>query len=100
MWTSRPGDGYISLTTHYMTAEFDLMHHNLTTYPLPGTHDHTNIAYALRKLADEWVIDLESQVSCFTTDNGSNIVKTIKMIYRRCTFLVLATLSTCLLKQH
>ena len=60
MWTSRPGDGYISLTTHYVTAEFDLMHHNLTTYPLPGTHDHTNIAYALRKLADEWVIDLES----------------------------------------
>ena len=66
------------MTTHYVTAEFDLMHHNLTTYLLPGTHDHTNIAYALRKLADEWVIDLESQVSCFTTDNGSNIVKTIK----------------------
>lgn len=44
MQTSRSGDGYLSLTTHYKTAEFDLMH---TTNTLPGTHDHTNIACAL-----------------------------------------------------
>ena len=43
-----------------------------------STDDHTNIACALQKLAGEWVIDLEYQVGCFTKDNGSNIIKTLK----------------------
>ena len=55
-----------------------MKHSNLTTCPLPGVHNHTNIADALQKLADEWLIDFESQVSCLTTDNGSNIVKALK----------------------
>ena len=50
MWTSRSGDGYISLTTHYITADFEMKHSNLTASHLPGTHDHTNIAAALRHL--------------------------------------------------
>ena len=59
MWTSRSGDGYISLTAHYITADFEMKHNNLTTCHLPGTHDHTNIAAALRNLAEQWVIDLD-----------------------------------------
>jgi len=43
MWTSCSGHGYISLTTHYITADFEMKHSNLTTCHLPGTHDHTNI---------------------------------------------------------
>ena len=78
MWTSRSGDGYISLTAHYITADFEMKHNNLTTCHLPGTHDHTNIAAALRNLAEQWVIDLDDQVTCFTTDNGSNIVKMLR----------------------
>ena len=78
MWTSRAGDGYISLTAHYIIDEFEMMHSSLSTHHLPGKHDHTNIAEAIQKLADLWNIDLESQVSCFTTDNGFNIVKSLK----------------------
>jgi len=52
-----------------------MKHSNLTTCHLPGTHDHTNIVIALRSLADEWEID---QVTCFTTDNDSNIVKMLR----------------------
>ena len=78
MWTSRAGDGYISLTAHYIIDEFEMMHSSLSTHHLPGKHDHTNIAEAIQKLADLWNIDLENQVSCFTTDNGSNIVKSLK----------------------
>ena len=55
-----------------------MKHSNLTASHLPGTHDHTNIAAALRHLADQWAIDLDDQVTCFTTDNGSNIVKMLR----------------------
>ena len=78
MWTSRAGDGYISLTCHCVSSEFEMHHRNLFTRHLPGVHDHVNIAEALRASTMEWGIDLQDQVMGFTTDNGSNIVKTIK----------------------
>ena len=28
MWTSRAGDGYISLTAHYITDDFEFCHQN------------------------------------------------------------------------
>ena len=77
MWTSRRGDGYISLTCHFLTSQFDMVHRNLTTCFLPGVHDHQHIAAALRDLCTEWCIDIDCQVAAFTTDNGSNIVKTL-----------------------
>ena len=77
MWTSRKGDGYISLTCHFLTPNFQMFHRNLTTHHLPGVHDHTNIAEAIQSLCTEWCIELTCQVSAFTTDNGSNIVKAL-----------------------
>jgi len=55
-----------------------MKHSNHTTCHLPGTLDHTNITTALRSLADEWEIDLDDQVACFTADNGSNIVTMLR----------------------
>ena len=78
MWTSRAGDGYISLTAHYITDNFELCHQNLSTCHFPGTHDYLNITEILQKFADAWNIDLDNQVSCFTTDNGLNVVKSLK----------------------
>ena len=78
MWTSHSGDAYISLTVHYVHKEFKMNHSNLNTCPLPGVYNHTNIAIALQKLADEWLIDFESQVFSFTTDNSFNIVTALK----------------------
>ena len=78
MWTSRAGDGYISLTCHCVTPEFEMFHKNLQTQRLPGVHDHEHITEALQEGTREWGIDLEHQVNAFTTDNGSNIVKSIE----------------------
>ena len=78
MWTSRRGNDYISLTAHYIIDDFEFYHHNLNPCYFPGTHNHYNIAEILQKLADSWYIDLDDQVSSFTTDNGSNIVKSLK----------------------
>ena len=54
-----------------------MMHRNLETHHLPGVHDNSHLASALCGSSSEWCIDL-NHVSAFTTDNGSNIVKTVK----------------------
>ena len=63
IWTSRAGDGYISLTAQYTTEDFELCHQNLSMCHFPGTHDHSNIAENLQKLAGTWHIDLGEQAS-------------------------------------
>ena len=58
MWTSRAGNGYISLTTLSVLPTFEGMNKNLMTRHLLGEHDHTHIAEALQSAAEEWGIDL------------------------------------------
>ena len=58
MWTSRAGNGYISLTTHSVYLPLKWWNKNLMTRHLPGEHDHTHIAEALQSAAEEWGIDL------------------------------------------
>ena len=70
MWTSRAGDGYISLTAHFICHNFEMMHRNLEIRHLPGVHDHSHLAIALRASTSEWCINL-ARVS----DNAANIVK-------------------------
>ena len=54
-----------------------MMHRNLETCHPPGVHDHSHLVSALHGSTSEWCIDLD-HVSTSTTDNGSNIVKTVK----------------------
>ena len=54
-----------------------MFHKNLQTQHLPGVHDHEHITEALQA-GREWGINLEHQVNAFTTDNESNIVKSIE----------------------
>ena len=72
MWTSRAGNGYISLTTHSVLPTFEM------TNLIPGEHDHTHIAEALQSATEEWGIDLPVIVTAFVTYNGCNIVKCIE----------------------
>lgn len=45
---------------------------------MPGSHDHLLVPTAIRDSLRDWCIDLNEDVSAFTTDNGSNVVKTIE----------------------
>ena len=36
MWTSRRGDAYISLTSHFLKSNFEMLHQNLRAHHLPG----------------------------------------------------------------
>ena len=78
MWTSCSNDGYISLTCHFITEDFKMSYRNLNTKHFPGTHDHTHICEAISSVAQDWCINIKRQVVAFTTDNGSNIVKSLK----------------------
>ena len=78
MWTSHAGNGYFSLTAHYITSDFEMKHSSLQCHHMPGTHDHSHIAEAISTSTGEWCIDLERDVTAFTTDNGSNIVKAVE----------------------
>ena len=73
MWSSRTGDGYISLICHFITPEFKMCCHNLQTDHFPGVHDFNTICQALTMAAVEWCINLDKQIVAFTTDSGSNI---------------------------
>ena len=44
MWTSRAGDGYFSLTAHYINADFKINHSSLVCQNMPGSHDHTHLS--------------------------------------------------------
>jgi len=61
IYIAMAGNGYISLTTHYIYNEY------IPACHIPGGHYHTNITYVLQKLVDMQNIDLNNQVSCFTT---------------------------------
>jgi hypothetical protein len=77
MWTSRSGDGYISLTCHFITVDFDICYKNLQTNHFLGIHNHSNICDALSSAASDWCINFDKHLVAFTTDSGSNIVKAL-----------------------
>ena len=78
MWSSRGGDGYISLTCHFITSEFQMCFHNLQTHHFPGTHDHATISQTLTAATSDWCINFDKQLVALTTDSGSNIVKALE----------------------
>ena len=82
MWTSRASDGYFSLTAHYMyiSQDFEMKHNSLQCHCIPSSHDHVHVLVsgAIRDSLSGWCIDLDQDVSAFTTDNGSNVVKAVE----------------------
>ena len=78
MWTSRSGQGYFSLIAHYVTSEFEMKHSSLQCHHMPGTHDHSHLSGAISDSLCEWCIDADKDVTAFTTDNDSNVVKAVE----------------------
>ena len=77
IWTSRAGDGYFSLTAHYITDHFVMHSSQLHCHHMPGVHDHMHISEGITSALMEWCINLDDIVA-FVTHNGSNIKKSVK----------------------
>ncbi|KAK0141200.1 Zinc finger BED domain-containing protein 1 [Merluccius polli] len=68
----RTSEPYISLTVHFIDAEFNLKVKCLQTAFMPEDHTGQNIAHGLREALAEWGLN-EGQLVCITTDNAANI---------------------------
>ena len=55
-----------------------MKHSSLQCHHMPGTHDHSHLSGAISDSLCEWCIDADKDVTAFTTDNGSNVVKAVE----------------------
>ena len=72
LWSSRTMEPYISLTLHYIDADFAIKTNCLQTAFFPEDHTGLNIAEGLRQAMTAWDLKEENLV-CITTDNASNM---------------------------
>ncbi len=77
LWTSRTNLGYMTVTCHFITEEWHPQSAVLSTVNVTEAHTAVNLASALVKVTDEWMIT--EKVCCMTTDNASNIINAIKL---------------------
>ena len=77
LWTSSSTMGYITLTCHYISADWTMESLVLKTAHVPGSHTSTYLTTELKKITDEW--NVTSKVHCAITDGASNIKGAIKL---------------------
>uniref|UniRef100_A0A3P8P8X8 BED-type domain-containing protein n=1 Tax=Astatotilapia calliptera TaxID=8154 RepID=A0A3P8P8X8_ASTCA len=70
-WTSRAVDSYVTITAHYLTADWQLLSYVLQTRTLHESHTGANIANLLQNTPQEWGIADKNLV--VVTDNASNM---------------------------
>ncbi|KAK0147407.1 Zinc finger BED domain-containing protein 1 [Merluccius polli] len=78
LWSSRTTEPYMSLTVHFVNANFELCSQCLQTAYFPTDHTGENIGMGLRECLANWGLKEEAQ-TCITTDNASNMVKAMEL---------------------
>ena len=76
LWTSRATMGFITVTCHFVTPDWQMKSAVLETLHVDRSHTADNIAVLLMKVAEEW--NISSKVCCVVTDNANNIVAAVK----------------------
>ncbi|XP_053289312.1 E3 SUMO-protein ligase ZBED1-like [Pleuronectes platessa] len=77
MWSSTNMTPYMSLTIHYITADWTLHSKCLETRYVPENHTADTLGENLKSALADWGLD-EHKLVCITTDNGANIVAAIR----------------------
>ncbi|XP_072568141.1 E3 SUMO-protein ligase ZBED1-like isoform X2 [Paramormyrops kingsleyae] len=70
-WTSRATESYVTITSHYISDEWELVSHVLQTRAMHESHTGSNIAELLKTALEEWDIKWKDPV--VVTDNASNM---------------------------
>ncbi|XP_060796344.1 E3 SUMO-protein ligase ZBED1-like [Neoarius graeffei] len=78
MWSSRTTEPYMSLTVHFVNANFELRSRCLQTAYFPTDHTGENIAMGLKECLSSWGLKEEAQ-TCITTDNATNMIKAVEL---------------------
>ncbi|XP_078023585.1 E3 SUMO-protein ligase ZBED1-like [Epinephelus lanceolatus] len=77
MWSSSNMTSYMSLTIHYITADWTLHSKCLETRYVPDNHAADTLGENLKSALADWELD-EHKLVCITTDNGANIVAAVR----------------------
>ena len=78
-WTSRAQHSFMSLTVHYISAEWTLQSHMLETGEITTGHTVVNLSSYLEECLDRWNLQ-STQVSAVVTDNALNITAAISRL--------------------
>ncbi|KAM4592381.1 E3 SUMO-protein ligase ZBED1-like [Odontesthes bonariensis] len=77
LWSSRTSEPYLSLTIHYID-NWKLCSATLQATYFPEDHTGELIAQGLRDALESWGLR-EENMSCMTTDSGTNMVKALQL---------------------
>lgn len=72
MWSSSSNQSYVSLTIHFIDANWQRKMIVLSCQPIYETHTAENIASTLRGILEEW--GLLSKIHIFVRDSGANMI--------------------------
>ncbi|XP_056102446.1 E3 SUMO-protein ligase ZBED1-like [Rhinichthys klamathensis goyatoka] len=75
-WTSRATQSYLTVTAHYITAEWELKSHVLQTRPL-DSHTSEDLAKGITEAVEVWKLERANLTIPVTTDNARNIVNAV-----------------------
>ncbi|KAK3887901.1 hypothetical protein Pcinc_008051 [Petrolisthes cinctipes] len=75
IWTSRQTRGFLTVTAHYICANWNMKSAVLETARIKKDHTAENIAEELTRILKQW--DILDKVYCIVTDNGANIVAAV-----------------------
>lgn len=78
LWSSRTFQPYMSLTAHYVDAEWKLRSFCLQTCYFPDDHTGEIIGQGLKDALASWKL-VEDRHACVTSDSGMNMIKAMKM---------------------
>lgn len=78
-WTSRATESYLTVTAHFITAEWEIKSHVLQTCPLESSHTSVNLGEELREVVAVWKLERDNVTILVTTDNARNIVNAVAL---------------------
>lgn len=76
-WSSAGHVSFISLTSHYLTKDFELKYHVLGNYHFPGSHTASAIQEKLEVAVEEWKLPVNTIPIYIVTDNAKNFIAAI-----------------------
>ena len=76
-WTSNANEGYLTVTCHYFTSQWELRSVVLKTVHVTTRHTSENLAKILSGITNKWKIT--NKVACVVTDNAGNMTGAIRL---------------------
>lgn len=76
IWTSRQTQGFITVTAHFISSDYNVKSAVLETARMTKNHTAENIAEDLTSICNKW--NILSKICCVITDNAANMTSAIK----------------------